>query len=197
MAQPQMTHDKVAIEDASDDQIRSFATGYLQLELPKDCDTRAKMLAAIDKAWKSPFILVEQGIQPVAGQTEEPKRATQFIGFLAKFRDDPPVELEIGMTSYPGGDKPVPVNVNGANLVIPRGRPYVIPYRFFLALANAHHVDVTQDAETLQLQFTKTTNYPLTGVKMPPQEEIDAWHKKFDGITSGGKPAAKKVKQAA
>lgn len=189
----QIIHDKVAIDDASDDQLRSFATGYLQLELDDKVKTRAQIIAAIDKAWKNPFVLVQQGLQPVSTQAQAPEPKAQFIGFLAKYRDDPPVELTIGKTGYPGGDKPVPVNVNGGNIVIPRGRAYVIPYRFYLALCNAHSVDVTQDPKTMELQFNQTTNYPLQNIKLPPQADIDAWHKKFDSIPLGGVSKAKKA----
>lgn len=187
----QMTHDKVAIEDASDDQLRSFATGYLQLELTDKVKKRAELIAAIDKAWKQPYVLVEQGVQPSADQTAKPKPKTQYLGFLAKYRDDPVVELEIGETSYPGGDKPVPVNVNGGNLVIPRGKRYGIPYRFYLALMNAHNIDVRQDPKTLELQFTRTTNYPLTVHSLPTEEQKAAWHERFDNVRLGGRPTEK------
>lgn len=181
-----MSIDKLPIEEASDAQLRSFASDFLQLDLSKSCDTRAKLLAEIGKAWKQPFINVAVSDSPLQNdQAEAAKPQSKHIGILAKYKHDPLVELEIQSTSYPGGDQPAPVNVNGGNLLIPREVRVTIPYRFYLALKGSHEVGTTQDKDTFEFHHRKFTNYPMTVFKVPSEAEIAEWHKKTDHLRLG------------
>lgn len=181
-----MTIEKLPIDEASDQQLRAFATDFLQIELGANVSTRAQILAEIDKAWKQPFINVESDDALLLDeQVERAKPAAKRLGILQKYPDDPLVELEIASTTLPGGDKPVPVNVNGGNLLIPRETRVEIPYRFFLALKDAHEVELTQNKDTMELVKRRVTNYPLTIHRMPTEAEIAEFHRKVDGTVLG------------
>lgn len=175
--------EKKPIDDASDDELRTFATDFLQLE--DATGDRNAIIGALKKAWKQPHILVPLAAAPAAddelGEDTEiipVRRVPKDIGGQ-RYQNDPKVSLVVLSTSFPGGDEPAPVSVNGSNnLIIPRNTPVLIPYRFYLALKNAHLEDVKQDPANGQIKTTRSTLYPLSDVELPPRKEIEAWHER-------------------
>jgi hypothetical protein len=182
--------EKLPLAEASDEQVRSFLTEFLQVELtPEQSASRAHMEAALTKVWTQPWITVaaepEAAVQ-AAGPTASPTPKVTLPGVLAKYSDQPMVELEIGETSYPGGAEPAAVIVNGDRLVIQRNQRTKIPYSFYEALKHSHQVDIRQDPNTMQLTEQKVTNYPVSHLVLPPQAEIDAWVEKSSKVVLGG-----------
>lgn len=169
---------QIKIEEATEAQLRTFASTILALELEGNVDTREKLIAAITLAWNQPFITLPEEDELVldGSQVVTPEPTAQEIGLNNRhYRHDPKVTLTILTTDRPGGKEPAAPSVNGSPcLVIPRGKPVTIPYRFYLALKEAHEVKFEQDEKFNWIE-TRHTNYPLTDVQLPPQAEIDAW----------------------
>lgn len=179
-----MTTKNIPIEEASDDQLRSFAANILQLELGDDVRSRAQLLAKIDTVWKQAFVQVEE-LPELVLQNDATAPVVPVQQLTARYADDPKVELTIGNTSYPGGKEPVPVSVNGSpNLVIQRERRVALPYRFYLALLEAHEVQTIQEGK--ELVETRITNYPVQIHKLPSDEEVAAWHERTKDVVLGG-----------
>lgn len=180
-----MNTEKLPIEDASDEQLRSFATSFLQLELDEKVKTRAQILGAITKAWPQPWIHVAAAPEaPVQAAGVVPTPKVEKLGFKGHYKDDPIVEVTVGTTAYPGGKHPASVSVNGSNnLVIQRNQRVAIPYRFYLALENAHEEHMVQDG--VEVVATRITNYPMQVHKLPSDEEIAAWHERTKNVVLG------------
>ncbi len=166
-----MQIEKKPLEDASDAELRTFATDFMQLEIAQSA-TRTQMLAQLSKVWKQPFINVAAEAQ--AAQTGEVKPEVVRKDLTPRYQDDPVVLCKIGTTSYPGGEEPAAPNVNGIQLVVPRQVPLRLPYRVYLALKDSYE-DFTRPDANGHPVTTRTTNFPFEEVTLPPQAEIDAW----------------------
>ncbi len=88
---------------------------------------------------------------------------------------DPTVIITIAEIEGPGGKRPVFTSVNGVAMLVPRGRPVPIPYRYYMdllcAVKTVHH----QDEETNEMISSEVPSYPMSVNKMPPQADIDAY----------------------
>ncbi len=88
---------------------------------------------------------------------------------------DPKVKVTIAEVEGAGGTRDVYVGVNGVGMMVPRGRPVDIPYRYFHALENAVKTNHEQDPETNEIVSSEVPSYPMSVNKMPDQAEIDAY----------------------
>lgn len=178
--------EKKPIADANDSELRSFATDYLQLEIDgAKVNTRAKILAEINKAWTADFIMVPEAAAtlPELGEVAEQQGRspeTPAHDLTSNYKDDPVVVLTIMTAAGLGGKYPASCSVNGVQLVIPRDVKWNIPYRFYLALCEAHEIEVRQDEKTLEYIQTKISNYPLNVERLPSKEEIADFHARTD-----------------
>lgn len=170
-----MSTRQTPIEEATDDQLRSFLTTFLQIEVGPTVNSRAKLLAELSRAWKQPFIHVGEDAELVLQDSDvAPSPVVKDLSAL--YQDDPKVELVLDTTAYPGGEEPASPNVNGKMLVIQRGVKVRVPYRFYDALLNAFEDKTVQDPnDPGKLVVTRVSNFPMREVKLPPQAEIEAW----------------------
>lgn len=176
------------IEEATDNELRDFLVNVLMIEAVDKLKTREKLLAAIDAAgWKQPHVMVLIAAETEVERGEEiaPKRVAETVTNNAHYKDDPLITLQIGETPLPGGNEPAYVSVNGRSVVIKRNTLVKLPYRFYLALKDAHEVQVRQDPHTLQMIHTKVTNYPIEVEERPSKAEIAAWEEKVNGLALG------------
>jgi hypothetical protein len=165
---------QLPIVDATDQQIRDFCDAQ-QIEL--DATSRSEMLAVLSSVWEHDYILMAVGEydgQTDQVQTPEPIAQTTITGGVGS--NDPKVLIRIGKTEMPGGKDPVPVGVNGRTVVIQRDMNVELPYRFYLALQNAVRETVDQNSQTGDITTSAVSNYPMQTLRLPPQDEIDAWH---------------------
>lgn len=174
---------KKPIEEASDADLRAFAIDFMQLELAENA-TRAQTLAALSKVWKQPFINVTASDDAVQGDSPAVQPKVEAKDLTTRYQDDPVVECIIGTTSYPGGEEPASPCVNGKMLVVPRNIKVKLPYRFYDALRNSYE-DVSRPGPNNTITTTRTTNFPLQEVVLPPQSEIDAWHERTKDLVLG------------
>ncbi len=88
---------------------------------------------------------------------------------------DPVVKITIAEVEGAGGKRAVPVGINGVMMLVPRGRPVDIPYRYYEALSHAIKTVHEQDDDTGEIIASDVLSYPMSVNVMPPQAEIDAY----------------------
>ena len=110
---------------------------------------------------------------PVAAPIEPPAVGKALRGSSAE--NDPKVKITIAEVEGAGGTRDVYVGVNGVGMMVPRGRPVDIPYRYFHALENAVKMNHEQDPETNEIVSSEVPSYPMSVNKMPDQAVIDAY----------------------
>jgi len=173
---------KIPIADASDDQLREFASLVLALDATKLGD-RGAMLGLIQAAWPQEYItrqvqVDEQGNVQDQNVVQEILPQQRLRGSIDE--DEPRVTVRIMQTEMPGGRDPVPLGVNGVTVVAQRNMDVSMPYRFYLALLNAVRTVVEQIPspdnprmrDTIEIQVT---NYPVTVVKPADPAAVAAW----------------------
>ena len=89
--------------------------------------------------------------------------------------NDPKVQITIAEMPGAGGKRDVFVGVNGVGMMIPRGKPVDIPYRYYEALTHATQTLYDQDEATQEVISSEVPSYPMNVNKMPPQVDIDAY----------------------
>ncbi len=176
---------QVPITDASPAELRAFAELKLGIDGISPAMNRNTLIARITPAWPHDYIEVEETEEqhgdaaPLAQAAPSMPEPQQRLKGGAG-ANDPKVRLKIATTSLPGGKHPVTVAVNGQTKVIQRNMVVDLPYRFYLALINAQVGDVSQDDATGEITATEHTNYPMTVILMPGEDEIAAWHARTD-----------------
>lgn len=121
--------------------------------------------------------------QSLPGTTKA--KAARAKGLVDKTSDgDPKVVIHIPKQAGPGGERHVPVAVNGRLMLIPRAQNVEIPYRFYEALRNAvetryEEVPAKGDQPSY-LRPIEVLSYPFHAVRMPDAAEIEAWRKPQD-----------------
>lgn len=118
--------------------------------------------------------------QAVPGTTKA--RAARGKGLVDKTSSgDPKVVIHIPKQTGPGGERHVPVSVNGRLMLIPRGKNVEVPYRYYEALLNAMETRFEEipakGDKPAELKTTDVLAYPFHVVKMPAAAEVEAWRK--------------------
>lgn len=168
---------KIKIDLATEAQLRDFAEVTLQLG-GADKAAPADLKAMVRNAWPNDFIYADVAELPQddAEQSEEVRAVAQIKALGSGGRDDPKWIVEIASTELPGGKDPVPVSVNGHNVLIQRNMPVEIPHRYIEALRKAVRISMRQDLDTNKTTRTSFTNYPIGIVHdQPTQQEIADW----------------------
>lgn len=183
---------KILIADATDDQLRQFATEILQVEVAPTAE-RGVVLALIQPAWGADFISLPEIDDDLGDDVQHEADVVFNTG-----RDDgPTTSFTILQTSMPGGKHPASPCVNGKMLVMQRNVRIDAPYAFYLALKNAQCGAIEQGEDQGNkpgaLINVTVTNYPLSDVILPPQAEIDAWHARNGSRLLGGEEAPRKI----
>lgn len=181
----------VALKDASEDQLRAFATKNLGLQIHR-MEKAKSILAKIQAAWDKPEITL------TVDEAEAVERAPERAPADSKLGEEPWVEVNINITAEPGGKDAVWLSVNGRGQWIERGKSQAIRYRYFEVLRHGVRTDVDQVQDGIHLQNVETNAvaYPHNVLKMPSQEAIDAWLK-ADAEASDAASIAKLTKKAA
>ena len=125
--------DRINITDATPAQLRDFGASVLGLELTGR-ETHAMMVSklaevgyGVETITLTPPLVIPSG-NP---KPDEP--------FTTRMRDDgiKEVRIIVQVQDKDGGDRPVPVSVNGRAMIIPRGKPVWVPESYVEVLNHA------------------------------------------------------------
>lgn len=97
--------------------------------------------------------------------------------------NDPKVTLTLTKTD--DLERPCDVSVNGRRMIIPRGEPVVIPYRYFRAIQDAIRTVFDDDGNGGQ-KPRDVPAHPYAVNAMPSQREIAEWNFYMMGVQQGG-----------
>lgn len=177
-------HKSVSLQSADLAQLRYIAGPVLGLDVHRNAGKdalRAKIGAATAQTeFSIPATTApaDTDTAPAAEPPAETGVARSAITFVSPTsgRNDPKVTLIIERSDKEGGDRAVPVGVNGTMILIPRGEEAEIPWRYYLALRNAMETAYASDPESGEVEERDVPSYPHRVTHMPPQHEIDAWN---------------------
>lgn len=165
--------------EATLDELKKFAAQVLGMSVNYNIgeDTlRAKIRQAYPGENITIMVLDGEEEKPAdapAPASEAPKVGKALRGSSAE--KDPKVTITIAEVEGVGGKRPVPVGVNGVFMLIPRGKPVDIPYRYFAALGLAIRTLHEQDEQTGEIVSSDVPSYPFSVNRMPPQADIEAY----------------------
>lgn len=171
---------KIKLADASTEQLRWFAGSYLNLEVSPSDNANA-LRVAISRAWDDSEISVPSDMGGDVKKVAQRKAAPLAAGAALAPKDssrDPKVTLIISRQDGPGGDRPVEVGVNGTLILIPRGEPATVAYRYYEALKNAVQTVYEQTSDG-DIVGRDVHTYPFQVTNMPPDTAVQAW---LDGM---------------
>lgn len=167
-------------DDATLTELKMFAAQVLgMMSMPNigESTIRAKIRAAYQGDTLT--IMVQDAVAPddapQSAPLAPPKPSTGKALRGSTAEHDPKVMITIAEMEGAGGKRAVPVGVNGVIMLVPRGKPVDIPYRYYMALTCAVKTIHEQDELTQDIIETHVPAYPMSVNRMPPQEEIDAY----------------------
>lgn len=184
------------LSECTDRELLAFAKQILNIPKPD----AANILEQVKAAWPQEFILVAQDAPPVAEPraalaganhilTKEEIEARAGAGISAQTSMfDPICDIVIPEGEGQDGKENVFVNVNGNAMMIARGVPQAVPWRYMVVLQNAVQRLYNQDEKTFEITYRDVPRFsfsPVPGGRWPSQREIDEWNKR------GGEPARK------
>lgn len=184
----------IAIAEASPAELTAYATLTLGLEvkpntpLPALRAMIARTMPGTDiivipaaeddaDATAAPLLDAGRGAAPlaIAGAASRLELIQQKAGTVsASGRYDPLVTVLVYEGQEDGGKRPVPVGVNGTIILVPRGKPVQLPYRYYEALKNAERVTYSEGADGELLEH-KMAAYPFQTIQPADPAELAAW----------------------
>lgn len=166
----------ISRDEATPEQLRHYATHFLNLELEPGEDA----LAAIERAQPGQTTIFALEDAPVIGNVADAAPdVVEGASMGSLGRDDPKwtVIIPVVESDDNSGKLDVMVGVNGRAWQIRRGVEVTIPHRVKVALDNAESEIVRHD-DAGEVDIRKAKRFPPQVITMPRQEEIDAWFEK-------------------
>lgn len=172
-----MKQKTVPWDEATLDELTKFAAQVLGMSVHPNIG-EIKLRGKIRQAYPGDSITIMVLEDEDKGPVDAPVPPSEGDGKAlrgASAENDPKVTITISEVDDVGGKRPVFVGVNGVGMLIPRGKPVDIPYRYYHALTNAIKTTHDQDEATQEIISSDVLSYPMSVNKMPPQAEIDAY----------------------
>lgn len=145
-----MTIREIPLYDATDDQLREYGQKVLGLPINNNWK-RETMLAKIQEARPGIDMLhleVDDNAAPAGTPPPPPpEAAAQAQMQAAEADEDKWVTIYLSADKEKGGDRDLPVGVNGEQMTIPRNKEVAIPYRYYEALKNTSQTVYDTDAD--------------------------------------------------
>lgn len=173
--------DKLDLKDATDEQIRTFARSFLNLD-GADSDAIKTVRKNLEGIWPQGFIWIAREPAPVTVFAPAPAapaltpaqiEAKAGAGIApTSSKLDPIVVLTISKTDAPGGKEPVYLNVNGNAIHIARGIKQEVPYRFWTDLVQTIQRIWNWDERENQMTYEDVLRFALNIHRFPSEEEV-------------------------
>lgn len=153
---------KIAIAEATEAQLRRFASDTLGLDVARISKIET-LRAKVREAHGHDEIMAADAPEPEALQdAASPARAGKRAAASGK------VKILIAATDEKGGDEPIPVGVNGSVMLVPRGAPVEIPAAHYRVLASAVTDRYeTDDAGNIKPDPRRVPRFPVTLLQAP------------------------------
>jgi hypothetical protein len=197
-----MSKIKIAISEATSPQLLYYAQTALGLEVAAGANAqtlRAKIeqvspgLSEIEVPAKDEAAPRSPRRSSAANNDNAPDIVAKVpngpAGLHTKY--DPKVLLEIFQSADATKPKIVSICVRGETVMLKRGVKVEMPYRYYLALNDAVE-NVVRDTDEINpitglpiKEYVERHSYPFQVWRMPPEEEIAAWHERTDNVAMG------------
>lgn len=179
-----MTIKTGTLADATPEQLRDYATNFLNLDASAaDSDDAIRSLIQSAQP-NNPTIFYQEAdtvADVAATETAEvqlrPEEAPgKIAGSLG--HGDPRAVIFIPVVEAEGGDRDVPVGVNGRAWLLKRGHDLPVPWRVVAALESAiadvvtHRTDEGHEGE---IDVRASSRFPFSFKERPTEAEIEAW----------------------
>lgn len=198
---------KLPIGEANHAQLRYHAETVLGLEVPNIINMgqlKAKIEAAapntteitIADELESPTqqqAVKETAVATAAAEQEHSEKVEKaeasFHGMNAKqaaaHHNDPKIEIKMLLSEKAGGDRDVPVSVNGVQWLLKRDVWVEVPYRVFEALQHAEETKyelTNNDIGQMQTSERQVPSYAYQTRNEPSEAEIASWTKRTESV---------------
>jgi hypothetical protein len=175
--EPVMATKTIRYVEASAAELRAWVAQTLNLDVPKTLNG-AQIRAKVSEVQDAPDeITFDDGVALSRPDGAAPVGASRGGGMTASgSRGDPRVRLWISESEDEAGKRPVPVAVNGVQILLPRNEEFEVGYRYYHVLNNATKTTYRQDPDTQEMIPTTMHEYPfqLRG-PLPSAEDLAAW----------------------
>lgn len=165
-----MTTKTIPIADATEAQLRVFAETVLGMSIHPNAK-RETVIAKVIAAHQGDTITVEaDDAAPQAAQVQAPAPilAGKAEADETDTSGDGLVRILIETRDEPGGDKPIPVSVNGRAMLIPRGKEVDVPRKYVEVLTKAvRHVYDPIDGGGISTTPRNVPAYPFRIIQDP------------------------------
>jgi len=181
-----MSTKQIPLHEATREQLMNHAELVCGINLgPNKANVKAEtLIAKIQQAGHDHVQVAEAEADPetvaqdMAQSDQAAMQRTQSRRAVggASSKGDPVITILIPEEDKRGGDRPVPVTVNGTTILLPRARQIDIAYRYYLALENAKQTLYDQNPETGEItsRTVYATNFQV--IQRPPQADVDAYN---------------------
>lgn len=124
---------KIEIEKATVEELRTFATVVLGLEV----DGRATRDSILGKMAAAGYGVAHITLPEAAPEGPPEHRAGRAFNTRPAKDGGKEIRIRLHTQEKPGGDQPVPVGVNGSMILVPRGEDIWLHEKFVKVLENA------------------------------------------------------------
>jgi hypothetical protein len=198
---------KIQIGEATVPQLRYHAETVLGLEVPRIANSgqlKAKIEAAApgtteitvaDEVESPAQVQAEKNtVDATAAAAQEREQQAEvaeasFHGMNAKqaaaHHNDPTIEVKVLLSDKAGGERDVPVSVNGIQWLLQRDKWVKVPYRVFEALQHAEETKYelsNNDIGQMQSSERQVPSYPFQTQNGPSEAEIASWRKRTESV---------------
>lgn len=114
--------------------------------------------------------------QPSQAAPQPLPRTEKVLGaYIGGGHNDPVCKILILEGQDEGGKRPVTVGVNGRVILLPRGRPIDVAYRYYEALKNAVKDVPIENQQTHEIEVHQVMAYPHQLISGPTPEQLAEW----------------------
>ena len=180
-----MAMKKIPLAEATREQLQHHAEAVAGINLGPNRDNvkRETLISKIQQVGHEEVMVAEPDAsadavaEDMAQADQAAMKRTQGRRAIggASSRSDPVIQILIPEEDKRGGDRPVPVNVNGTTILLPRAQPIDIAYRYYEALENARQTLYDQNPETGEISSKQVYATQFQVLRWPDKADLDRY----------------------
>ena len=153
---------KKPIDEASPQEIRNYAMVSLGLDVTGS-ENRNQIIGLMKKAGVEPEFIV------IHAQAKEVDRSQGQSGGVKVINGVKHLAIIIASLPGVGGDRAIPLRVNGSNFIVPRGKACWVPEKFVESLQNAVGLEYEPTEDGGLSEGRVVSSYPFNRVPDVPE----------------------------